>query len=302
MKQEIIIKADSSVQAVEQACNQLGKSRDELTIEVIREAKKSLFGKVKEQAEVKIIYDDGVVEKINEESLEEISEEKSANEKRTDNIDNKIELAVKYLGDVLRAMGLDQVEQEVVKEDDSVRIVLTGENLGVAIGRRGETLDALQYLVSLVANRVEGSYVRFIIDSGNFREKREETLRNLAAKIAKTTLKTGRNSTLEPMNPYERRIIHSVVSEIDGVYSKSVGEEPNRKVVVISENPRKYSGNRRGGSRRRDDNRNRGRKYDKEYVIPKDVSSKPSTYDFEKEFLKSEKQNTKLYSKIEFDE
>lgn len=314
MVKEIIVHADSPSLAIEQACRQLGKTQEELSFVVLKEAKKSLFGKVKEQAEVKISYEeaDGDSGQAAVQSAPESADQPAGNEAT----EKKIEEAQNYLKDVLTAMGLVGIEQQVERDEDNVRIILKGENLGVAIGRRGETLDALQYLVSLVANRIEGDYVRFIIDSGNFREKREETLRNLAGKIARTTLKTGRNSTLEPMNPYERRIIHSVVSEIDGVYSKSIGEEPNRKVVVFSENPRKFNNNRppkdgRGrnqqrdrrnqGSGSRNNSQNRSRKYDKDYV-PTNVSSEPSTYNFEKEFLKSERKDTKLYSKIEFDD
>ena len=303
MAKEIIIQADSAAQALEQACRQLGKKQEELSFVVLKEAKKSIFGKIKEQAEIKITYDD----QEEPDTAVETGVEASAEE---DTTANKIWEAQEYLKNVLSAMGLVDIEQQVERDEDNVRIILKGDNLGVAIGRRGETLDALQYLVSLVANRIEGDYVRFIIDSGNFREKREETLRNLASKIARTTLKTGRNSTLEPMNPYERRIIHSVVSEINGVYSKSVGEEPNRKVVVFSENPRKFNNrppraNRGGGQKRDRQSGNRGnsrpRKYDKDY-IPTNVSSEPSTYNFEKEFLKSERKDAKLYSKIEFDD
>ena len=300
MAKEIIIQADSAAQALEQACRQLGKKQEELSFIVLKEAKKSIFGKIKEQAEIKITYDDQEEPDTAVETGVEASAERPAEE---DTTANKIWEAQEYLKNVLSAMGLVDIEQQVERDEDNVRIILKGDNLGVAIGRRGETLDALQYLVSLVANRIEGDYVRFIIDSGNFREKREETLRNLASKIARTTLKTGRNSTLEPMNPYERRIIHSVISEINGVYSKSVGEEPNRKVVVFSENARKFNNrppraNRGGGQKRDRQSGNRGnsrpRKYDKDY-IPTNVSSEPSTYNFEKEFLKSERKDAKLY-------
>lgn len=113
------------------------------------------------------------------------------------------------------------------------------------IGRRGETLDALQYLSSLVANRIEGDYIRVSLDSCGYREKREETLKGLAERISEKALKTGKSTVLEPMNPYERRIIHSVVSKIEGVNSKSIGEEPYRKIVIASDNPRKYNNKRR---------------------------------------------------------
>lgn len=288
MKQELLIKADTVALALEQACQQLGVSQDALSYEVVQEPKKGLFGKIKEQAQVKVTC------------------EQPEQPKTDAGEDAKISLATEYLKGVLDKMGLTEVEMTVEREENNVRIVIEGDKVGVAIGRRGETLDSLQYLTSLVANRQGGEYVRFVIDSGNFRAKREETLKNLASKIARATLKSGRSSTLEPMNPYERRIIHSVISKIDGVYSKSIGEEPNRRIVVVSENPRRQSGS---GSKGRDRDRDsrprkpqRGRyNSNQEYVIPKDVDNQPSTYDFEKEFLKSEKKDTKLYSKIEFD-
>ena len=141
-----------------------------------------------------------------------------------------------------------------VEENNNAVITLSGEGLGVIIGRRGETLDALQYLTGLVANRADGDYMRVTIDSGNYREKREKTLETLAKKLANNAVKTGRSSTLEPMNPYERRIIHAAVSQVEGALSTSVGEEPNRRVVISSANPKKPRtdgrGKGKGGSRR----------------------------------------------------
>ena len=145
-------------------------------------------------------------------------------------------------------MDIHEVEQVVEQSPEGATITLKGADLGVIIGRRGETLDALQYLVSLCCNKLGGDYYRITVDCGNFREKREQTLKELAAKIARTVSKTGRSCTLEPMNPYERRIIHSVISETEGVTSKSIGEEPHRKVVISSENLRRND--RRSESRK----------------------------------------------------
>ena len=145
----------------------------------------------------------------------------------------KMDTAKAYLAEVFEKMGISNMEIRMEQtENHTVLIHLEGEGIGTVIGKRGETLDAVQYLVSLAANRREGEYVRFIINAGNYREKREETLRALAQKMARRVLKTGRPAALEPMNPYERRIIHAVVTEMEGVYSKSTGEEPNRKVVI----------------------------------------------------------------------
>ena len=157
-------------------------------------------------------------------------------------------MAEKYLLEIFEKMGLKDIQVRFEQtENRTVLIHIDGGDIGTVIGKRGETLDAIQYLVSLVANRQEGEYVRFTINAGNYREKREETLRALAQRMAKKVLKTGRPAALEPMNPYERRIIHAVVTEIDGVYSKSTGEEPNRKVVI---KPSSRTGSASGGSRR----------------------------------------------------
>lgn len=158
-------------------------------------------------------------------------------------VDGKARVAAEYVRGVLTAMGIS-AELTVARMENGVVLRLSGEGLGVIIGRRGETLDALQYLSSLVANREEGDYIRVTIDSGNYREKRERTLEQLAQKLAAGVLRYGRPSTLEPMNPYERRIIHSTVAKIDGVTSSSIGEEPNRRVVISPINPRPQQGGR----------------------------------------------------------
>lgn len=151
----------------------------------------------------------------------------------------KVACAVAYLREIFTAMEIASVEIKVSPIQDGAVLTLSGEGLGVLIGRRGETLDALQYLSGLVANRLEGDYFRITIDSGNYREKRERTLEQLAKKLSGQVIKNGRSLTLEPMNPYERRIIHATVQNIDGVTSSSVGEEPNRRVVISATAQRK---------------------------------------------------------------
>ena len=154
-----------------------------------------------------------------------------------DTVEGKARTAADYVKSVLAEMGV-AAEISVAFTDNGIVMRLSGEGLGVIIGRRGETLDALQYLSGLVANRQEGDYMRVTIDSGNYREKRERTLQQLARKLSASAVRYGRPSTLEPMNPYERRIIHSTVSGIEGVTSSSIGEEPNRRVVISPTNPR----------------------------------------------------------------
>ena len=216
-------------------------------------------------------------------------------------------------------MGVENFSVNATKEGENLNIALEGEDLGFVIGRRGETIDAIQYLTGLVVNRIEGDYLRVTIDSGNFREKREKTLEGLARRLAKTVVKTGRSITLEPMNPYERRIIHSTVSTVEGATSSSIGEEPNRKVVISSTNPRKPRENRdgnRGGKRpyNRDgkggDRRNSGDKpyrkgnrnehggkknfERKERPINNEVDTTPVT-----DVLPTNAESTPLYGKIE---
>ena len=134
-------------------------------------------------------------------------------------------------------MNLSDVTIAASTHENVIQIRLSGDVSGVAIGRHGETLDALQYLAGLAANRGEGDYVRVVLDSGNYRDKRRATLEQLARRLGNAVLRTGRSTTLEPMNPYERRIIHSTISQMEGITSASTGEEPNRCVVISSNNP-----------------------------------------------------------------
>ena len=171
------------------------------------------------------------------------------------------DVAANYLRSILSGMGLENIQVEIREEEAGAELVLTGEDIGFIIGHRGETLDALQYLASLVANHVDESYYRITLDVGNYREKRKETLENLGKKMAARAVKTGRNAALEPMNPYERRIIHTAVQSVEGAKSWSEGEDLARHVVIGPEGGERYvkrdnrrSGNRNGGQRR--DNRN----------------------------------------------
>ncbi|MBQ8753201.1 MAG: protein jag [Clostridia bacterium] len=165
-----------------------------------------------------------------------------------------------YLEQVLAAMGVTAFTCTVKEENDQCVLSLEGEDLGFIIGRRGETLDALQYLTGLVANRVDNSYYRVTLDIGNYREKREQALVGLARRLGGQTARTGRRHSLEPMNPYERRIIHTAVQDIEGVTSWSVGSEPNRHVIIgpTDDNPNKDKGGE-GNRRNRNGRGGRGR-------------------------------------------
>ncbi len=146
-------------------------------------------------------------------------------------IENPEEDAKSFLKDVFSTMGIDaQIEARL--DGSSLNISLEGPNMGVIIGRRGQTLDSLQYLVSLVVNKKRDDYLKVFVDTENYREKREETLIRLANKMAKKAKKIGKTVVLEPMNPYERRIIHASLQNNPFVQTYSEGDEPYRKVVI----------------------------------------------------------------------
>ena len=161
-----------------------------------------------------------------------------------------------FLRDVLDNMGLPEIAIErKVNEENTLTFNLSGEEEGFVIGRRGETLDALQYLASLVANHNNEEYVKVSVNVGNYRDKREKTLEILGRKLAFKAVKTGKKTSLEPMNPYERRIIHTAVQKVNGATSWSEGENTARHVVIgpdpKARNNRRGGGynNRRGGKR-----------------------------------------------------
>ncbi|WP_405318397.1 RNA-binding cell elongation regulator Jag/EloR [Ruminococcus sp.] len=169
--------------------------------------------------------------------------------------DTPDERAEKFLRDVLDKMTLQSVEIEKSTDENAVEFNLSGEEVGFVIGRRGETLDALQYLTSLVANHGEDPYIKVTVNTGNYREKREKTLEILGRKLAFKAIKTGKKTSLEPMNPYERRIIHTAVQKVNGAISWSEGENAARHVVIGPDPKVKqyrrggYQNNRRGGRR-----------------------------------------------------
>ena len=175
------------------------------------------------------------------------------------------ERAEKLLMDVLEAMDLKAtVSMEENKEERTLDIDLAGDDMGVLIGKRGQTLDSLQYLVSLVVNKGEDDYIRVKVDTENYRQRRKDTLENLAKNIASKVRRTGKPVTLEPMNPYERRVIHSALQNDRYVETHSEGEEPFRKVVVSLKEgvqPRENNRYRRynNGPGRRSGNYNRNK-------------------------------------------
>ncbi|MCQ2480836.1 MAG: protein jag [Clostridia bacterium] len=196
-----------------------------------------------------------------------------------------------YITVILENLGIEESEITVKEEGEDLRISIScGDDYGSVIGRRGETLDAIQYLVRLVVNRDHDEYKHVSINVGNYREKREATLRTLAKKNASKVRKYGRNVVLEPMNPYERRIIHTTIQEIEGVTSHSVGSDDDRKVVITLEDGVKPLNGGNGGYNkgRGGYNKKRGGKSYDNYSAPAAPSREPR-----KDFSGS------LYGKIE---
>ena len=172
--------------------------------------------------------------------------------------DSKAGKAIAYLKSILDNLGCENVDIKAAVRENGALIILEGEGLGVIIGHRGETLDALQHLVSLAANN-GGGYFKVTLNIGNYREKREQTLVALAKRMSAQVLRNKRSRSLEPMSPYERRIIHTTVQEIEGVVSSSIGEGSRRRVVISPEGgeaPRedRRDNRRRGGRDRRPSN------------------------------------------------
>jgi len=175
-----------------------------------------------------------------------------------------LESAKSYLSDILDHLGIKDYSIDAEEVEGGAVINIEGEDIGFIIGHRGETLDALQYLTGLVANHVDNEYYRISINIGNYREKREKTLEILGRKLAFKAVKTGLKTSLEPMNPYERRIIHTAVQKVRGAASWSEGENLQRH-VVIGPDPEYKSNNRdRGGYRgKRSSNFNKDGSYNR---------------------------------------
>ena len=147
------------------------------------------------------------------------------------------EKAREFLTELTHLMGVEVSIEISRDEENNVLVNMFGDTLGILIGRRGETLDALQYLTSLYVNRGQDGYTRVTLDTENYRVKREEALRRLANRMANRAIKTGRKVVMEPMNPYERRILHSALQQNESVTTHSEGEEPNRHVVITLKQP-----------------------------------------------------------------
>ena len=219
--------------ALTNALIQLETSSDQIEYEVIEEEKNGLLGLFSKPAKIRVRKKESI----------------------TDVVKN-------FLNKTFTAMNLVvEIELDYDEENSQINIELKGDDMGMLIGKRGQTLDSLQYLTSLVANKKTEEYVKIKIDTENYRQRRKETIENLAKNVASKVKKTGRPAFLEPMNPYERRIIHAALQDDKYVDTHSEGEEPHRKVVVTlnkefaSELPRRNNYRRRNNYFR--DNRKR---------------------------------------------
>ncbi len=216
------------------------------------------------------------------------------------------DVAKSYLADVLTKLGVQNVVIEAAETEDGAEFEISGDDIGFIIGHRGETLDALQYLTGLVVNHINDEYFRVIINIGNYREKREKTLEILGRKLAFKACKTGEKVSLEPMNPYERRIIHTAVQKVRGATSWSEGENLQRHVVIGPDRKKQSYGSRNGkynssyGSRNNGQPRRRSGDYQRrEYTDEQKKHPDDSVFStFESEHIE-EAPSTSLYGKIE---
>lgn len=282
--------------AVEAACEALGVSRDDLNVsyEVLEFPARKFFKTI--PAKVRVTVEEPEAETMQPAAPEKTPAETPApetpaapaaetpaapapeapaetvaddEEKPLDiAADARLQAAVDYLTPIFTLMGVQDFTFSALQKGEATILRVNGSHMGALIGRRGETMEALSYLASLVANRQEGSYVKLGLDVGGYRSKREKDLQTLARRTAAKVAKTGRCFALEPMNPYERRIVHSAVSEMEGVRSESTGEGIDRRVVIYSTAPDannrlpRSRGPRRDGERRDDRRSGKGGRRD----------------------------------------
>ncbi|WP_253958030.1 RNA-binding cell elongation regulator Jag/EloR [Metabacillus halosaccharovorans] len=200
---EVTANGQTVNEAVEEALKQLQAKRDEVEITILDEGKKGLFGVFgKKPARVKLTL-----------------------------IHNPTKAVQEFLAGVIQKMGIN-ADVQVKQSGKVIKIQLSGDKMSVLIGKRGQTLNSLQYLTQLVANRNSNHYLQIILDAENYREKRKETLKQLAGRLAKQAIRTSKNVSLEPMPSYERKVIHAALAEFKEIKTYSVGEEPNRHLVI----------------------------------------------------------------------
>ena len=236
----IEVSAKTVNDAITEACQKLGVTSDKLDYEVLEEGSSGFLGIGAKPALIKarVKEDKEIVKESVKEPVKEVLKEEKKFVKETAKVSNVDareveEAAKKFLGEVFDAMEMEViVDARYDDAEKALDVDMRGEEIGILIGKRGQTLDSLQYLVSLVVNRGQADYIRVKLDTENYRQRRKETLENLAKNIAYKVKRTKRPVSLEPMNPYERRIIHSALQNDRYVTTHSEGEEPFRRVVV----------------------------------------------------------------------
>ena len=227
-------------EAVEKGLTELGLTKENADVRILEEGKKKLFGSVKARVEIAslCVGKEEIGEKIEKQPCQTKKEKKNC--KNTEaavcqNTKTDGERTVEFLEGLFKMLNVQAVT-ELVCEGEKVEINVTAANTNSIIGKRGVMLDAIQTLAGAVANTGRDDYKRVVVDCENYRENREETLKKLAENLAQKATRLGKKVKLEPMNPYERRIIHAALSEREGVKTESEGKEPNRYIVVIPDN------------------------------------------------------------------
>lgn len=276
--------AKSVDDAVALALAELGVSENEVTIEVIDEGAKGFFGIGAKDAVVKVTVN-GAKSKSAKASKPASKKEKAVSCEAPD------EVAAKFLEGIFNAMELDVNIDAKEGEDNTVSIDLSGDNMGIVIGKRGDTLDSLQYLTSLVVNKHSEDYIKVSIDTENYREKRADALLALSKRLSDKVARTGKKFTLEPMNPYERRIIHSSLQDNEAVTTYSIGTEPYRKVVIAPKNAKPSYKKKNNTPKKQYDSR-KNEHFDDD-VVAENVGSYATTYkaDFKPTQHKAEYKN-----------
>lgn len=238
MLESIISEGRTTQEAIEKGLTKLNVSRDKVEINVIENTEKRSFFSILTprvvKVELKLKQNVTIKEKPNTEKVNKEINNVATNE--VENIEERTKKIEQFLIQLNSNIYENKFTYKVEIKDNIIMIDISGESIGNLIGHRGETLNSLQIILSSIANNNYATKVKVILDIQGYREKRKEALENLAVKVSKTVLKTGKSITLEPMSAYERKIIHDKLQENKKVYTHSIGEEPHRKVVISKSN------------------------------------------------------------------
>lgn len=230
MLKSIISEGKTTNEAIEKGLKELNVSKNMVDIKVLEtEGKRSFFDILAPRVvKVELTVKENFERKASPEKIEK-KEERIIDVKELEDAENNVK---EFMNQFLKTVSEKQFNCDVKTADQNIEVTVNGEDLGFLIGYRGEVLNSLQTILSSIANKNNNSRIKVILDIENYRNKRKETLENLAVKVSKTVSKTGKSITLEPMGAYERKIIHSKLQESKYVTTHSIGEEPNRRVVI----------------------------------------------------------------------